>query len=195
MKFTLPAGSDVRVGWMLVAALAVAGYALAIAPVERDVRAVAFRAHDLYERSERNERMLRQVRGLQAARSRVQRDIATLSSQNEMGKADLAALALLQFESTERHLTISELSPGQSVAGADDGVQPVTIGVRGNYRDAIAAIADLTRHDVLIELEGATLSATSRRDGLSQVDAVVQATLYHGVASIMKGKNRETTLR
>ncbi|MEO6835925.1 MAG: hypothetical protein ABI231_08475 [Candidatus Tumulicola sp.] len=182
--------ADVRIGWLLVAALALGGYGAIVAPGERRARAMDDRARDLYQLANRNDRLLKNAAGLDAARHRVARDVAQLSAASGAARTMLATLRLLRTEGSRFRVVISGLSPGErSGAPAGEGYEDVTIALRGAYRNVLGTIADLSRHDVLVEVHDVALAQTSSGLGANSVAATIHATLYHRIAAVMREKN------
>jgi uncharacterized membrane protein len=179
----------VRIAWAAVAALAVISYVTIVAPAERAIRAIAFQAYGVNELANRNERIIASAGALQAARQRVERDVAALKAENTPAKASLGVLRLLQKEADARAVTVTGMSPG-------DSARDISIGLRGRYRNVLAVVDDISRRDVLLDVTGTSIASATGSDGESLVNATLQATVYHNLADIEKEKNvRETALR
>jgi Tfp pilus assembly protein PilO len=79
--------------------------------------------------------------------------------------------------------------PAQSATSPSDesrvlaGV-PIEIDARGQFRDLLAFVSDIPRHDVLIALSDVTLDDSDDRSLKPQLNAKIHATVfrYHGVA-------------
>lgn len=163
--------------WLGVALCALAAYGLLLLPAQRRLAASVARTQDLYETAQRNADVLARAPGLTDVRDRVQRDLALLSGRRGPATATLATLVLLENLSARAGIAVVSVSPTAAQATADPaGVRQVTIAMRGRYRNVLAAIADLSRHRVLLEVAHVTLSAGAnvRLD----VDASVQAAIY-----------------
>lgn len=167
---------------MVVALAAVTGYAGIVAPVQARLREVAFHAHELYDLANRNERMLVNHRALEAARARVRRDLRMLAGESGEGKATLSALRLLQREARTHRASVLGFEPETS-ATAITGESNLRITLRGSYRDVLALIADVTRHDALLEIVSVRLEAARDAKG---VTAKVATTLYNGTAALVR---------
>ena len=105
----------------------------------------------------------------------------------------VATLRLLQTEASAHHAVVSGVTPVETNAPSDSGRQEVTISLRGRYRDVLGIVADLSRHDPLIEVTDVELDASSDRALPVQVDATVHAIVYHGLKGVMKEKNHGLT--
>ena len=177
--------------WLFVGALAFGGYFVAIAPAERRLQAIRTREHELYDLTIRNERLLRGAAGLSAARDRVAVDVARLAGERGAGSATLRTLELLQRESSKANVAIGGLAPdAPRTAAQTAGSEDVTIAMRGTYRSLLSAIADISRHEVLLEVSNATLERTAR--GVGQIDATLHATLYYRLDALVKEKHDES---
>ncbi len=187
---TRPVPGPTTWAWVFVAALVLSEYLFAIAPAERSLQTIRAREHELYDLSIRNERLLRGADGLSAARDRVARDVARLAGERGAGSATLRTLELLQHESSHVHVAIGGLAPQLPDAAAQTaGAEDVTITMRGTYRDVLAAIADISRHEVLLEVSDATLASAA--DVAGQIDATLHATLYYRLEALPKEKHDE----
>lgn len=175
--------------WLTVGALALGGYLIVVAPAERKLQEIGAQAHDLYDLAIRNEHLLRGAAGLSAARDRVAVDVARLAGQRGAGSATLRTLQMLQREGSRAHVTIGGLAPDAPDSTAQNGSEDVTIAMRGTYRNVLSAIADVSRHDVLLEVSGATLATAEA--GADEIDATLHATLYYRLDALAKEKHDE----
>jgi hypothetical protein len=196
-RATADAAAQVRVAWMLVALAAVIGYAAVVAPGERRLGAVLSHARELYELSNRNERLLRDIGSVQQARDRVQRDLARLAGQRAAGKAGLSILRLLQGEAAHNHVILASVAPGDSgsAAGNDTREENVAILLHGRYRDVVTSIADISRHDVLVEIRDVELARSGGAGAMvfPTIDATIHARLYQDPAAILEGQRADNT--
>lgn len=177
--------------WICVVALALGGYFGGIAPAEKRLRTVSADAHDLYDLANRNERLLRAATGLSDARARVALDVARLAAVHGSGSATLRTLELLRREGSHAHVTIVSITPDAPNAAAETtGSEALTIGVHGAYRNVLAAIADVSRHEVLLDISDAVLAAAAAGPG--EVDATLHATLYYRMDALAQEKQDET---
>ncbi|HEY5426898.1 MAG TPA: hypothetical protein VIJ77_10135 [Candidatus Tumulicola sp.] len=176
-----------RIGWLLVAALAVGGYVSIVAPAGRQAIAIGLRARELDRLAARNERLLADAAGLRAAHRRVAADVARLSGPSRPALAVVAMLRLLEREGRRRRVLITSLSPGErGNAAVENGAEDVTVGLRGGYASVLQTVADLTKGDILIQVRDLDLAQASDDTAERNVDATVRATLYHRLSAIMK---------
>ena len=176
-----------RIGWVLAAALAVGGILGVVAPAERRVRAAMAHAHELYELANRNDKMLRSAAGLAAASRRVAHDVSYLAGNRGEGATTLAALELLRGDARRFHLSLESLTPDRSDV-SDLESPEATIAVRGAYRDVLAAIADLSKHDVLLEVRAVGLAQNSDYLQTDEIDATIGASIYSSIDSAEREK-------
>jgi Tfp pilus assembly protein PilO len=189
MSAELNRNRDVRIGWIVAGALAVLGYVAIIAPSERHLAAIEFQGHELYQLANRNETMYAARSSLEEARLRVERDMSSLGVKNTSGKAMFATLRLVQWESVGHHAVVTGITPLDATPPNDDGRQDIVIAVRGRYRDIVALVADLSRHDLLIDVRDVELTGTSTPIFGADVDAAIHATVYHSNQGLMREEN------
>lgn len=180
---------DVRAGWFAVAVLVFGGYLTLVAPAERRVRTVAFQAHELYELANRNERLLKNAAGLQAADQRVARDLADLTARKDETTIAVATLGLLRAAEKRHRVFVVSLAPAERSITLERGSENVTLVLRGAYRDVLEAIAELSRGDVLLEIDDVALTQAFGNAGSPLVDATIGATIYDRIEPLMKEKN------
>jgi hypothetical protein len=166
-----------------------------VAPAERRVKAATAHAHELYELANRNDKMLRSAASLAAASRRVAHDVSYLTGNGGEGATTLAALGLLRGDARRFHLILESLTPDRS-ALSDFESPEATIAVRGTYRDVLGAIADLSKHDVLLEVRAVGLAQTSDYLQTDEIDATIGASIYSSVdAAEREKKNVESDNR
>ena len=175
--------SLVRILWS-VSALILLGVGVGLIwwPDSRELTQLRARAQEMYEEANQNEEEERHAADVLAARSRVLDDVRTLSGQGSGATATARALQLLADESKKYHVAVRSVIPAAAsasppTAGALQG-DPVTVAVHGKFRDIIAMLSDLPRHDALIETDGIAMSARTERSTSPILDATVNATLY-----------------
>jgi len=177
--------------------LAFAGYIGIVFPGQQRLRAIAFRSHELYDLTNRNQRMAAHAPELRRAASRVRVDLERLAARNGTGATALAAVTLLERETSAHNVTLLGFAPAAGTHATDDsGETDLTITLRGAYRDLLKVIAALSGRNVLLELLDTHLSAAAE-DGSFGVEATIHARLYHSAAAILstggKGANSAAT--
>jgi Tfp pilus assembly protein PilO len=187
--------ADIRLGWYAVALLLLGAYAAIVAPAERRLNDVASHSRNLYELTQRNERYIRNLASLQSARQRVERDIARVGRGPKVAAPAVAVIATLEREGRDNHVAISGITSEQAPsAGRNATGESVRIVLEGRYRDVLAVVADLPRHDALIELRSLSLA---KADGIASllppVDASVLAVIYRSPWDLVKEDDGTTT--
>jgi Tfp pilus assembly protein PilO len=171
----------VKIPWLVVLAVVVAGYAGVVAPSERTVRTLARESQDLYELANRNEAALAQRASLVRLRDRVRHDLDELSTERSPAKAALAFIELLDREGKKRGVSIGTFAPDETAAG-DDAAR-ISLTLHGAYEDVLSLLSDLTRHRPLVEVESAELQRQSDASDGSEIDGQVRVVLYHTAAA------------
>jgi hypothetical protein len=79
----------------------------------------------------------------------------------------------------------------ERAAPAEDGLtaSAVTIQLHGSLRSVLAFLADVPRHEALLEIHDGAFTAATQGEGEERaaIDATVRATLYHLTAQAAKG--------
>lgn len=178
-----------KVGWLGVAAVAVAGYAGIVAPSEQTIRSLARESQDLYELANRNEAVLAQRAPLMRLRDRVRRDLDELGAEKTPAKAALALIQLLDSEGKKRDVSVGTFAPDETAAGGD--AQRISLTLHGSYEDVLPFLSDLTRRRPLVEVESAELQRQSDESDGSVIDGQVRVVLYHSRAGFIHGGQTE----
>jgi Tfp pilus assembly protein PilO len=173
----------VKIAWLLVLAVAVAGYAGIVAPAERTVRSLTRESQDLYELTSRNEALLAQRSSLARLRDRVQRDLDELGAVKTPAKAALALLELLDREGKLRDVSVGTFAPDETAAGAE--AQQISLSIHGSYENLLPFLSDLTRQRPLVEVESAELQRQADGSNGSDIDAQVRVALYRTAAGFI----------
>jgi len=184
---TLPPSAQVRIAWFAVAFAAIAGFAAVVAPAERRIAALASHAAELAELADRNEALVARIGPLERTRERVRKDLARLAGAGGSGRAAVAVLKILEDEARRNHVTVTSIAPAsaaQTAPRATDREEELAVGLRGRYRDVLAAVADVPHHDVLVEVRGLSLARVDTRGLFPSVDAVVRAAIYQSPSDI-----------
>ena len=158
-----------RTLWMLAALIALAGYGLVVQPAERRVEELQLHARTLYDEANTNEEKIHRSAQLTTVRSRVEADLIRLSGKSSNGATTAAALRLLSTEAKEFGVEMRSMTPdGNSTLPAtrSSSNEPLrgddwNLGMRGAFRNVLAMLSDLPRHDVLIGVRDVDLTAVS----------------------------------
>ncbi len=183
---TEAAAAQLRIAWLVVALVAVLGFASIVLPAQRRIASIQSHAADLADLAARNEALLARLDSLEQTRTRVRRDLDRLTGKIGAGRTTVAVLHVLEDEAGRNHLTISAIAPaGEGPPASRPGrEEDVAVSLRGRYRDVMAAIADVPRHDALVEVESVALTRVDTRALFPSVDATVRVALFHDVKDL-----------
>jgi Tfp pilus assembly protein PilO len=192
---TETAAGQVRIAWLLVALAAALGFASIVLPAQRRVAAIEERAAGLADLAARNEALLARLDSLEQTRTRVRRDLERLSGKMGTGRTTVAVLHVLEDEAGRNHLTITGIAPAGEEPSAPrlQREEDVAVSLRGRYRDVMAAIADVSRHDALVEVQSVALTRVDTRQLFPSVDATVRVALYPDVKALVKEETHAQT--
>lgn len=181
--------------WLVVALAAAIGFASIVLPAQRRIAAVEEHAAGLADLAARNEALLARLDSLEQTRTRVRRDLEHLSGKIGTGRTTFAVLHVLEDEAGRNHLTITGIAPGgeEPAAPRAQREDDVAVSLRGRYRDVMAAIADVSRHDALVEVQSVALTRVDARQLFPSVDATVRVALYPDVKDLVKEETHAQT--
>jgi Tfp pilus assembly protein PilO len=197
MKFTEPStlASGVRIVWMLTATIFFGlGLGMVWWPTLQTIGAIEAQAKTLYDEANQNESEIQRAAQLHAMAKRVADDVHQLSGQGSASAITAATLTLLNRESRSYGIDVQSIVPAPasslSQAPASRGPQtsqpaydalvgtPMEIDVRAHFRDLLAFISDLPRHNVLIDITDVSLVGSGDRSPKPVLGAKIQATIY-----------------
>jgi Tfp pilus assembly protein PilO len=192
---TEAAAAQVRVAWLVVALASVLGFAAIVLPAQRRIAAIEERAAGLADLAARNEALLARLDSLEQTRARVRRDLERLSGKIGSGRTTVAVVHVLEDEAGRSHLTITGIAPAGDEPSAPHAQreEDVAVSLRGRYRDVMAAIADVSRHDALVEVQSVALTRVDTRQLFPSVDATVRVALYPDVKDLVKEETHAQT--
>jgi Tfp pilus assembly protein PilO len=192
---TEAAATQLRIAWLVIALVAILGFASIVLPAQRAIASIQSHAADLADLAARNEALLARLDSLEQTRARVRRDLERLTGKIGAGRSTVAVLHVLENEAGRNHLTISSIAPAGegSPASRPDREEDVAVSLRGRYRDVMAAVADVPRHDALVEVESVGLARVDSRQLFPSVDAIVRVALYRDVKDLLKEETHAQT--
>jgi hypothetical protein len=180
------AAADTFVAWALVAAAALVGYGGIVDPAVRRTRATIDEARARYDAANRNLKILANASNIEAARARVERDLATLASERERGSA-AALLRLLRRVSKQNQVLVTAMTSAQRPdAGPENDA--MTIVLRGTYPRVLRAVAALSRDGPVVEVRELALAQTMGDFGMAEVEATVGVSVYRRITVAGKEK-------
>jgi Tfp pilus assembly protein PilO len=189
------AATQLRVAWLALALAAVAGFATIVLPAQRRIAAIESRSGDFAELAARDEAVLARLDSIEQTRTRVRRDLDRLAGKVGTGRTTVAVLHVLENEAARNHLVISGIAPASDdTASASAKEEELTVSLRGRYRDVMAAVADIPRHDALVEVQSAGLQRADAHGLFPSVDATVRFGIFSDVKDLTKeNANARTT--
>ncbi len=179
-----------RIAWLLLPTLAVAGIALVVLPLDRERRDELERVQALFTQRRAAAATLQEADRLRVAQVRVQRQIRSLDGMRGEAAQTAETLRLLEAEARRFQLRVSSVVPGpaaspvgMSAVRAPVRLRPhaLTIGLRGRFGDIMRCIADLPRHRHPLEIRSVAISPADRAssDGEAPLlNATIAVTLY-----------------
>jgi hypothetical protein len=191
-----PARIDVaawaRIVWLGVAfVLFGIGVGLVWWPASQQVGQRRAHARELYDEANDIDDATRRAVELRAAKSQVETDLRLLGGMRSDGAVTAALLRLFHDEAKRTGVEIREVAPDTeqhataSAAllkpGALGGYE-LAIGVRGPFRNVVSLLADLPRHDVLIDVHDVQLASPESERSVPVLDVTLHSTIYRVLA-------------
>lgn len=206
--------TDVR-GWTRITWLIVAfvfggiGVGCIWWPASQDISQRHARAMELYEEANTLDAAVRRASQLRAAQVRIRSDLADLGGVRSPGAITAALLQLLHEESKRQSVDVRELAPDTNPPASppsrlprssmpNGGVlapQDLSIVVRGPFRNIVALVADLPRHDVLVDVRDIQLSSSEATRKAPVLNVTLHATVYRLLTLPTVGFSRERFIR
>ena len=193
------AAAQVRIAWLVVVLAAVLGFACIVLPAQRRIAAIEEHAAGLGDLAAQNEALLARLDSprWKQTRTRVRRDLRALIGEDRRGKDDRCRSPRLGRRSRSqpcydrRHLHRPATQPSAPRAWPRE--EEVAVSLRGRYRDVMNAIADLPRHDALVEVRSVSLTRVDARQLFPSVDATVRVALFPDVKELMQEETHAQT--
>ncbi len=194
MKASVDLRRWVRMTWLLITFIVLGiGVGCIWWPQSRVISEQHSRALELYDEANSIDAATRRASQLRAAQLRITSDLSELGGIRSPGAITVAVLQLLHEESKRQGVEIREVAPDTSVHGTpsrvadgdfakrkSDAFAPsdVSISVRGPFRNIVSLVADLPRHDVLIDVRDIQLSSTESVHKPPFLDVTLHTTIY-----------------
>ncbi len=186
----LSIGAGVRIAWMLAATVLLGGgVGMVWWPASQTIAAIQSQAKTLYDEANENDAEVRHAAQLRALGKQVAEDVRALSGQGSQSAVTATILGLLNREARTFKIDVRSIVPAPSSAPKSDDDRvlagaTIEIDARGHFRDLLAFVSDLPRHDVLIALSDMTLDNSDDRSFKPQLHAKIHATVfrYNGLA-------------
>jgi Tfp pilus assembly protein PilO len=135
----------------------------------------------LYDEANENEAEIRHAAQLHALAKRVTDDVRALSGRGSQSAAMAATLALLSGEARAFKIDVRSIVPTTAappVASSLLAGAPIEIDVRGHFRELLAFVSDLPRHNVLIDVSDVSLDDDGDGAPSPILSAKIHATLF-----------------
>ncbi len=206
MKIQMDLRAWARVLWLLAAFMVLAvGVGCISWPGSQELSQRHAHALELYDEANAIDAATRRAAQLRAAQARIASDLTALGGVRSAGGVTAALLRLLHDESNRQAVDIREVAPDTTTHGSDSAAaairanallpSDVAISVRGPFRNIVALVADLPRHDVLIDVRDIHLSATESDRVPPVLDVTLHATIYRLAALLPLENSRVRTVR
>jgi Tfp pilus assembly protein PilO len=174
--------SIVRIVWLLTAATFVgAGVGMVWWPSSQAIATIQSQAKALYDEANENEAEIRHAAELHALSKRVTDDVRALSGRGSEIAAMAATLALLSREARSFKIDVRSIVPTTTavpVASTPLAGASIEIDARGHFRELLAFVSDLPRHDVLIDVSDVSLDDDGNRALSPVLSAKIHATVF-----------------
>lgn len=179
-----------RIAWMLTATVFLGGgIGMVWWPASQTIAAIQSQAKTLYDEANENDAEVRHAAQLRALGKQMAEDVRSLSGQGSQSAVTATILGLLNREARAFKIDVRSIVPASATTPPKDEDRvlagaPIEIDARGHFRDLLAFVSDLPRHDVLIALNDITLDDNDDRSFKPQLNAKIHATVfrYHGLA-------------
>jgi Tfp pilus assembly protein PilO len=191
----------VRSLWMLTAFnLLGIGMGVICWPASQRIDALHARARELYAEADANEREARLTSGLRRSEARAYGDVIRLAGQSSAGASMAAVLLLLNREASRFSVEIRSITPpvgGSQTPGGPSKPDPlaefdVELSVHGSFKDIVAFLSDVSRHEVLVAPRSASLSLDGPASLRPMLNASVATTIYF-LKDLTKAETRHAT--
>lgn len=186
-----------RVTWCL-AAFIIFGIGVGFVwwPASQRISQLRGHARELYDQANDIEAATRRSAQLHDAQVRVRADLRSLGGIRSSGSVTAALLRLFHDEAKRTGVEILRIEPSSKLERHDDtSFKPqnligydIEIGARGPFRNVIALVADLPRHDVLIDVHDVQLRAS----GAPRHEPLLDVTLYSSIYRVAPLSGMET---
>jgi Tfp pilus assembly protein PilO len=185
-------GDDVRAIWLLAVAVLVCGSVSVQMRYQAAIRSARDRTEALYHRTLADMRLVHEAGDLREIQSRAERDLARISQDQSLSATTADLLDTLHGSARAFDSTVLALQPSPSQAATPGNAlqaTPITMRVRGRFRNILRLVEDLSHHATLISVTDTEMSLAndaSANDAEPRLDATIHATLYRLTVPAMK---------
>lgn len=178
------AGDDVWAVWLLALCVVIGGSYYVQTQYQTAIALSHERTEALYRETVADARIVREAASLHAIQQRAQADLTRVSHDTTLSGATASLLSVLQRSAATFDTHILQVQPGDAQApSASRSLQatPLTIRVRGKFRDILGFVEDLSHHATLISVSDTEMApAVDSENGAGELrlDATIHATMY-----------------
>lgn len=130
-----------------------------------------------YDEANRNEDEVRHAEELRILRKRIVDDLRTITPAGSTGAQTSELLRLLSEESKSDDVTVTSVVPGAKPVPSGPFVTlPLEITLSGRFASVLHVLSDLTRRELLLEMNDVNISNPEGHD--AGLTVVLHATLY-----------------
>ncbi len=189
MKSAVPRFSDAGALWLTAFIIFLGGSYVVETQCREAIGQSAARSQALYERTVSNERTIAEAPSLRRLQATVEGDVRHLSRDVSLSITTAQLLAMLQSTASIHHVEVIAVEPEQSRLPAISPApqtdetpwlepEPVTVRVRGGFRDLLYFIEAISRQRTLLEIDDAQVQMDPAQSEAGSLDADVHTTLY-----------------
>lgn len=173
----------VRAVWASAALFTLAGFWHVQHHYERRIRLARTSAETLYAMTSANEQTIRQEGRLRVQRDAALRDLKLFGTVASQPSATANVLEAFERQARAHRAIISAVTPtalAQMQTAPGLIAMPVTLRVRGRFRDLLAFLVDVSSRTPLLEIRRTQLAPSQKavQRGGPQLDAAIDAIVY-----------------
>lgn len=150
---------------------------------ERRIAQAQTAVESLYAMTSANERTIQEEERLRAARDAAERDLKRFGAAASLPSATAAVLEAFERQARAHRATVAAVTPAVAAPSMQTTgllAMPVTVRVRGHFRDLLALLIDMSERTPLVEIRRTQLAPSGKPgSGVEPVlDAAIDVTMY-----------------
>lgn len=186
--------NTMRALWTASALLAIGACWYVQHHFERRIARAQTSVESLYAMTSANERTVREAGRLRAARNAAEADLKRFGAGASLPSATAAVLEALERQARAHRATVAAVAPAAvttSIRTPGLLAVPVTLRVRGQFRDLLAFLIDVSERTPLLEIRRTQLAPSGKRRTRVEpmLDAVIDAMMYRFTPRAHEGKS------
>lgn len=151
-------------------------------------------AESLYAMTSANERTIQEETRLRAARDAAERDLKHFGAAASLPSATAAVLEAFERQARSHRATVAAVTPAASMRTLQTPgllAMPVTVRVRGDFRDILALLVDMPERTPLVEIRRTQLAPSGKPGTGAEpvLDAAIDVTMYRFLPQAGYGGN------